>query len=85
MNGKWGQMGQTTTAEVRLDAGKSSAFQRLGAVNWWFRPPLAPQERDLLLPKTLKGTILAAERLGIRGMLDWLRRLSERLAQEVCR
>jgi hypothetical protein len=46
----------------------SSALQRLGAGNRRFRPPLAPRGTDLPLPKTPKRTILASQRLGIRGM-----------------
>jgi hypothetical protein len=40
------QMGEITTAEVRLDAGKNSAFSRLDARNWLFRPRPAPAMRD---------------------------------------
>jgi len=44
------------------------AFQRLGAAGWLFRPPATHSARDLPLPNTPKGTILASQRPGIRGM-----------------
>ena len=47
------QMPRATTKEVRLDAGKSSAFQRLGGSTLSFA-----REARLSLPKTPEGAIL---------------------------
>jgi len=47
---------------------QSSVFQRLGAVNRLVRPPSADAMRDLPLPETPEGAILASQRPGIRGM-----------------
>jgi hypothetical protein len=43
MTERSGQMRWTTTPEVRLDAAEAARFQRLGVVNWQFRPPGAPR------------------------------------------
>jgi hypothetical protein len=44
-------------------------FHRLGAVNCLVRPPAAARgARDILLPRTLEGAILASNPPGIRGM-----------------
>jgi len=68
MRGAWSDVRQTTAAEVRLDAGKAPRFNVSTQFNWRFRHLLPHTERDLQLPRTLKETILASQRPGIRGM-----------------
>jgi hypothetical protein len=69
-------MRQATTAEVRLDAGKAARFNVSARSNGSFERLLPHTERDLPLPKTPKGTILASQRPGIRGMWVKMRVLS---------
>jgi len=61
-------MRQATTVEVRLDAGKAARFNVSAQSTGGFDRLLPYTERDLPLPKTPKGTILASRRPGIRGM-----------------
>ena|SRR5712692_2183315 len=61
-------MRQTTTAEVRLDAGKAARFNVSAQSTGGFDRLLSHTERGLPLPKTPKGTILASQRPGIWGM-----------------
>jgi hypothetical protein len=61
-------MRQATTAEVRLDIGKAARFNASVQSTGGFDRLLPHTERDLLLAKTPKGTILASQRPGIRGM-----------------
>jgi hypothetical protein len=53
--------------KVRLDSSKA-AFQRLAAVNWRFRPPLAPHGARFAVAQMPKRDVLASQRPGIRGM-----------------
>jgi hypothetical protein len=53
------QMRQATTAKVCLDLAKSARLTVSGAINHGLQSPLARTEHDLLLPKPVKGTILA--------------------------
>jgi hypothetical protein len=62
------------TAEVRLAISKQCVSGHLGADSW-FRPHLAHMERDLPLRETLRGSILALQPPGIRGMSANMRRL----------
>jgi len=53
-----GQMRQTTTAEVRFDAGKAACF-RASVQSTDRQPPAMHAVRYLPLPKTPEGAILA--------------------------
>jgi hypothetical protein len=55
---------------VRLDAGKAARFNGSEQPTDGFDRLLPHTERDLPLPKTPKGTTMASQRSGIRGMLD---------------
>jgi hypothetical protein len=59
---------RATTAEVRLAVSKAARFNVSAQSTDGFDRPLAHPERDLPLHKTLKGTILALQPSGIRGM-----------------
>jgi hypothetical protein len=50
-------MGQTTTAKVRLEAGKAARFSASAQSTDWF-DPCAHAERDLPLPAPGEGAIL---------------------------
>jgi hypothetical protein len=62
---------------VRLDAGKAARFNVSTQSTGGFDRLLPHTERDLPLPKTPKGEILATQRPGIRGMSDKAEHLGE--------
>jgi hypothetical protein len=60
-------MRRATTAKVCLDLAKSARLTIPGAINR-LQSPFARTEHDLLLPKPVKGTILAPKTAGIWRM-----------------
>ena len=61
-------MRRATTAKVCLDLAKSARLTVPGAINHRLQSPFARTEHDLLLPKPVKGTILAPKTAGIWRM-----------------
>jgi hypothetical protein len=61
-------MRRATTAKVCLDLAKSARLTVPGVINHRLQSPFARTEHDLLLPKLVKGTILAPKPAGIWRM-----------------
>ena len=61
-------MGQATTAKVRLDTGRPARFSASAQSTGWVRLPAAHAVRDIPLPKTQEGAMMAHNQPGIGGM-----------------
>ena len=61
-------MRQATTAKEVSMRAKQKRFSASARQRWLFRPPATHAGTDLPLSKTPKGTILASQGAGIRGM-----------------